>query len=260
MTIPAIPAPSSRPSSARLGAALRQLTLAESRRLTREPMFLMGTVGFPVLFYALFGLPRDGLSAAASQVTLLNMAAFSLVSLSLFSFGANVAAERTGGWLRLMRASPMPLPAYVAAKVLAAWAYGALSLTLLFAFAGLVGGVWLGLAGLLAALKLLLGMSSLVALGLALGFLVRPAAATVAANVASLLLVFASGLAMPLEMLPAGLARVAPLLPTYHLGVVGRSPLLGAEHELRSWGVLLGYTLVLGVVAAWAARRDEARE
>lgn len=260
MTTPTLPTPSARSPSAPLGPALWALTLAESRRLTREPMFLVGTVGFPVLFYALFGLPRDGLPPAASQLTLLNLAAFSLVSLSLFSFGANVAAERTGGWLRLLRTSPVPLPVYVAAKVLAAWLYGALSLTLLLTFAGVVGGVWLGTAGLLAALKLLLGMSSLVALGLAIGFLVRPAAATVVANVASLLLVFASGLAMPLEMLPAGLARVAPLLPTYHLGVVGRSPLLGSQHEALSWLVLLGYTLLFGAVAAWALRRDEARE
>lgn len=260
MTTPTVPAPSTRRPSAPLGPALRQLTLAESRRLTREPMFLVGTVGFPVLFYALFGLPREGLPPAASQLTLLNLAAFSLVSLSLFSFGANVAAERTGGWLRLMRTSPVPLAAYIAAKVLAAWLYGALSLALLFTFAGVVGGVWLGTAGFLAALKLLLGMSALVALGLMLGFLVRPAAATVVANVASLLLVFASGLAMPLEMLPAALGRVAPLLPTYHLGVVGRSPLLGAEREALSWLILLGYTLLFGTVAAWALRRDEAGE
>jgi len=113
MTTPALSAPSTRPSSVPLGPALRQLTLAESRRLTREPMFLMGTVGFPVLFYALFGLPREGLPAA-SQITLLNLAAFSLVSLSLFSSGAHVAAECTGGWLRLLRTSPVRLPTYIA--------------------------------------------------------------------------------------------------------------------------------------------------
>ena len=257
-TIPTPAAASARPP---FWSALAQLTLAESRRLTREPMFLLGTVGFPVLFYSLFGLPRDDMPLEFSRTALLNLAAFSLISLSLFSFGVNVADERKVGWLRLLRASPMPLPTYILAKVLAAWLYGGAAVALLMTFAGVVGGVWLGWgASVEALLKLLLGATPLVALGLALGFLVRPAAAVVVANVASLLLVFASGLAMPLEMLPAFLSRVAPVLPTYHLGVVARSAVGSGANEGLSWLVLLSYTLLFAVIAAVAMRRDEARE
>ncbi|MFC6619401.1 hypothetical protein [Deinococcus radiophilus] len=140
-TIPTPAAASARPP---FWSALAQLTLAESRRLTREPMFLLGTVGFPVLFYSLFGLPRDGMPLEFSRTALLNLAAFSLISLSLFSFGVNVADERKVGWLRLLRASPMPLPTYILAKVLAAWLYGGAAVALLMTFAGVVGGVWLG--------------------------------------------------------------------------------------------------------------------
>lgn len=244
---------------------LLHLTLAEVRRLTREPMFLVGTVGFPVLFYSLFGLPRGGLAAQippeAIRAVLLNMAAFSLVSLTLFSFGVNVATERTGGWLKLLRASPMSLVAYLSAKVLAAWLYGGLAVALLLLYAGVAGGVWLGLgASLLAIFKLLLGATPLVALGLAIGFLVRPAAATVVANVASLLLVFASGLAMPLSMLPPFLGTIAPYLPTYHLGVVGRSALAAGPNEALSWLVLAGFTALFAGITFWAIRRDEVRE
>lgn len=258
MTAVPLPAPAARPAFL---PALWQLTLAESRRLSREPMFAMGTVGFPVLFYSLFGLPREGMPPEFSRDVLLSMAAFSLVSLSLFSFGVNVATERTEGWLRLLRAAPMPGPAYLIAKVLAAWLYGGLAVLLLLLYAGLVGGVWLGTGvSALALVKLLLGLSPLVALGLALGFTVRPAAAVVVANIASLLLVFGSGLAMPLQMLPGFVARAAPYLPTYHLGVVGKSPVNGAVGEPLSWLVLLGYTLLFGAVAAVAMRRDETRE
>lgn len=242
-------------------APLLQLWLAESRRLTREPMFLLGTVGFPVLFYSLFGMPRGDLPPEASRAALLNLSAFSLVSLTLFSFGANVATERTGGWLRLLRASPMPLGAYLGAKVLAAWLYGAAAVALLMAYAGLVGGVWLGWGpSLLAVLRLLLGASPLVALGLAIGFLVRPAGATVAANVANLLLVFAGGLAMPLSMLPGALAKLAPFLPTYHLGAVARSTTLPVPHEAGHWLALLAFTALFSGLAVWAMRRDESRE
>ncbi|MFC6592920.1 ABC transporter permease [Deinococcus lacus] len=241
--------------------ALFQLWLSESRRLTREPMFLVGTVGFPVLFYSLVGMPRGDMTPEMSRAALLNLSAFSLVSLTLFSFGANVAAERTGGWLRLLRASPMPPGAYLGAKVLAAWVYGAASVALLMAYAGLVGGVWLGLwPSLLAVFKLLLGASPLVALGLAIGFLVRPAGATVVANVANLLLVFAGGLAMPLSMLPGFLTHLAPWLPTFHLGAVARSALVPVADEAGHWLALLAFTALFSVVALWAMRRDEARE
>lgn len=250
------------PSPVRVLRSLGLLTLAESRRLTREPMFLIGTVGFPVLFYSLFGLPRGGVGPEVSRAALLNLAAFSLVSLSLFSFGANVAAERSGGWLRLMRASPMPLWAYLSAKLLAAWLYGALAVTLLMLYAGAVGGVWLGSPGVygLALLKLLLGASPLVALGLAIGFLAPPAAAGPLANVFSLLLVFLGGLALPLPMLPPALARWAPLLPTFHLGAVAGSVLSPVPGEAGHWLVILATTLLLGALALWGLRRDESRE
>ncbi|UTA52276.1 hypothetical protein MSS93_14830 [Deinococcus radiodurans] len=79
---------------------LAQLTLGELRRLLRSPMFTVGAIGFPVMFFALFGLPAvqeyGATDPHVGPVILTQFAAYSLLSLALFSFGAAVATERSG--------------------------------------------------------------------------------------------------------------------------------------------------------------------
>lgn len=261
-----LPAPSGSARRAATLPALGQLTLAEVRRLTRNPMFAVGTIGFPVLWFSLFGLPNLGQKlpdgSSLGPYMLVNFGAAALLTLAFFSFGVNVAVERTGGWLKLLRASPMRAPLYFTAKVLAAMLFAAVSLSLLYAFGHFVGGVTLGLGTALAVLgKLLLGMIPVVALGLAIGFLVNPTAANVIANIVSIVMSFASGLFMPLSMLPGFMRKLAPYLPAYHLGEVGRSPLAAPSGgESGHWLILAGFTVLFGLLAAWGFRKDEARE
>lgn len=243
---------------------LAQLVLAELRRLFRNPMFAVGTLGFPIMFFALFGLPviHQTLDSGANvgQYILVSFGTYSLLSLAMFSFGAAVAAERTGGWLRLLRASPLPAPLYLAAKGIAALLFSALSLTLLYAFAHFAGGVTLPLGkGILIAAQLLVGLLPLIALGLCIGFLASPASASVVANIISVLVSFGSGLFVPLEQLPRFVQNVAPYLPSYHLAQLGWNAVTGQGDNTVHWLWLAGHTLVFGLIAAWAYRRDEAR-
>ncbi|GMA14795.1 ABC transporter permease [Deinococcus metallilatus] len=243
---------------------LTQLVLAELRRLARNPMFALATLGFPILFFALFGLPAVHEKTAAGvnvgQYILVSFGTYSLLTLAMFSFGAAVASERTGGWLRLLRASPLPAPLYLLAKVIAALLFSALSLALLYAFAHFVGGVTLPAGqALLIAGKLLLGMVSLIALGLCIGFLANPTSASVIAQIISVLVSFGSGLFVPLDQLPKFVQNLAPYLPSYHLAQIGWNTLAGQGNDAPHWVWLAGYTLVFALVAAWAYRRDEAR-
>lgn len=258
-----LPAPSA--GRTPLLPALAQLILAELRRMSRNPMFAVGTLGFPVLWFALFGLPnvrytmQDG--SPVGQYLIVSFGTYALLSLALFSFGAAVATERRGGWLRLLRASPLPMGLYFAAKVVAGLLFSALSLGLLYAFAHFAGGVTLppGLALLILA-KLLLGMVALISLGLCLGFLVNPAAAQVLANVVSIIVSFASGLFVPLNQLPAAVQSLAPYLPGYHLAQLGWGTLArDTGGEWVHWLWLAGYTALFGALALWGVRRDETR-
>ncbi|THF83603.1 ABC transporter permease [Deinococcus sp. KSM4-11] len=258
------PAPSAR--RAPLLPALGTLALAELRRMLRNPMFAVGTIGFPVIFFSLFGLSAVNETTdqgfKVGPLILVNFGAYSLLSLSMFSFGSAVALERTGGWLRLLRASPMPTALYFAGKLLAALCFSALSLAVLYTFAHFTGGVTIpvGLALLLLG-KLLLGIIPLIALGLCIGFLVTPTGAQITANLVSVLMSFASGLFTPLDQMPAFVQKLAPYLPAYHLGAVARGTVVGqTSGEATHWLALAAFTLVFGALAAWGFRKDEARE
>lgn len=260
-----LPQPATTTHRAPLLPALAQLTLAEMRKLLRNPMFAVGTIGFPILFFALFGLPNvhdttpDGTPLGPYMTV--SFGATALLSLAIFSFGVGIAVERTSGWMRLLRSSPLPAPLYFAAKIIAALLFSALALILLYAFAHFVGGVTIPLGVALTALgKLLLGMIPLVAMGLAIGFLVNFNAANVVAQIINLLMAFGSGLYMPLFLLPKFVQKAAPFLPAYHLGVVGRSPLVPTPDEGKSWLALAAFTLFFGALAVWGWKKDESRE
>ena len=245
--------------------ALAQLVRAELRRLVRNPMYAIGTIGFPVMFFALFGLPviREvgPRNPNIGPVLLVQFAAYSLLSLAMFSFGAVVATERTGGWLRLLRSSPLPIPLYFAGKVGAALVFSAVCLLALYTFAHFAGGVTLPPVLALTILgKLLLGCVPLIALGFMIGFLINPTAANVIANVVSVLMSFASGLFVPLNGLPDVMQKLAPYLPTYHLAQVGWGTVTGnTSGEPMHWLSLALYALVFGALAIWGLKKDEAR-
>ena len=136
------------------------------------------------------------------------------------------------------------------------------ALALLFAFAVVVGHLrepvsfLATLAGLL-----VIGMIPFVLLGLAIGYLASPTVAAPVANLISLPLSFASGLFVPVRMLPASVQLAAPFLPSYHVAELGWT-LLGA-------GDGGGYTTHLAWIAAYSAgflvlavvayRRDEGK-
>ena len=249
----------------RPGSALLYLIRCEILKLIRVPMFAIPTFVFPIMFFAMFGLPNinntiGGIDAGAYMMA--SYGAYSVMSVALFSFGVAIAAERGLGWNKLLRTTPLqPLTTFVS-KVAMALLFGAVSLLALFAFGAAVGGVrmplltWVQLSGLL-----VLGMIPFVALGLFIGYLAGPNSAAAVANLIFLPLSFASGLFLPLDFLPDIIRRVAPYLPAYHTGQLGWTT-LGAG-DGKGYGVHLlwiaGYTalfLALAVVAYW---RDEGK-
>lgn len=266
MTTPTLPAPTARTRRAPLLPALGQLVRAELRRMFRNPMFTVGTIGFPIMFFGLFGLPnvKETTSAGVNvgQIILVTFAVYSLLSLAMFSFGSAVATERTGGWLRLLRASPLPVPIFFVARIVAALFFGALAVAALYAFAHFVGGVTLPLGLALTVLgKLLLGLIPLIALGLAVGFLANPQAAQITAQLISVLMSFASGLFVPLDQLPKVVQQIAPYMPAYHLGQIVTHSVTGQTGgEMTHWLALAAFGLVFGALAVWGMKRDESRE
>lgn len=246
-------------------SALTYLIRCELVKLLRVPAFAIPTLLFPILFFALFGLPSAGKNLNNADVSygaylMASYGAYAVMAVALFSFGTSIASERGLGWNRLLRATPLRASTFFAAKTAMALLVGLLALLLLFAFGALVGGIrmgaatWTGLIGLS-----LIGMVPFIALGLCIGYVAGPSSAPPVANLIFLPLSFASGLFIPLPFLPAAVRAAAPCLPAYHTAQLGWT-LLGAGDGRGTAFHLLwvaGYALVFLGLALLAFRRDQ---
>ncbi|HVT37997.1 MAG TPA: ABC transporter permease [Gemmatimonadaceae bacterium] len=246
--------------------ALRAATFAELLKVLRVPSFMVPTIAFPILFFAMFGLPNASRTIAGINLGAYLMAsygAYAIMATALISFGVSIAAERALGWNRLLRVTPLTPGAYFGAKTIMALALSAMSLTALFTFGFAVGHVslplltWLKLGGVL-----LVGTVPFLLLGTAIGYSVSPAAAAPITTLIFLPLSFASGLFMPLAMLPRAVQQAAPWLPSYHVGQLGWTTIGGGDG--RGLGPHLlwigGYAVIFGLFAFAAHRRDEGRQ
>lgn len=233
-------------------------TQYELARLMRTRAYSLSVIGFPVLFYLLFGAANHGKAVALYLVA--GYACMGVVSACLFGIGATLAMERSQGWLDLKRASPMPRIAFLGAKVATCVAFGLIIASVLMALGTGLGGVTItGVQAAALTGVVLAGSIPFAAMGFLIALLVPPNAAPSIINMIYLPLSFASGFWMPLSALPHWLQAVAPALPTYHLAeialaVFGMAP---ASGMVLHWAVLGGFT-VLMLAAAWITflRRD----
>ena len=190
----------------------------EFLRVLRTPSFAVPTLLFPPMFYLLFGLLLNRNSAEAAYYLLATYSVFGVMGPGLFGFGVGVAIERERGWLALKRVAPMPPGAYLLAKMTMAMMFAVIIYVVLALMARFFGGVhlagwqWLAL-GVIA----VCGALPFCALGLLIGSRVNAAAAPAFVNFIYLPMAFLSGLWMPLSLLPAFFAQIAPLWPAYHL-------------------------------------------
>jgi ABC-2 type transport system permease protein len=231
----------------------------------RTRAFSLSAIGFPVMFYCLFGLVmnrNETMSAGVSVAKYLlgGYAVFGALGAAIFGIGIGTAMDRSAGWLDLKLASPMPPLAYVLAKCSMAVVFSLIIVSILT-----VLGITLGHVSITfnefahIALYAAVGAVPFSCLGLAMAFLVPPASAGGIANLIYLPMSFLSGLWVPIRFLPHILQTIAPIFPTYHLaqlmyGALG-APSLGSSYG--HWASLLGFTLVMLGVAWMAFRRIE---
>jgi ABC-2 type transport system permease protein len=229
----------------------------------RLPVYSISTIMFPVMFYILFGLLLNrghevgGVDVSAYMIA--TYGTFGVMGASLFGFGVGVAMERGLGWLQVKRASPMPPFAYFTAKVVTSMAFSAIIVLVLMTLGLLFGGVHFSAAQALRLLAtLVVGSICFCAMGLAIGAFAGPNSAPAIVNLLYLPMSFASGLWIPIEMLPRFLQRVAPLLPPFHLGQLALG-VVGAGHGAngRHWEALIGFALLCLGIARVGFQRDE---
>ena len=224
----------------------------EALRMLREPAFCLPVIGFPVLFYLLFGVLLDKGEGKAAQYLLATYGAFGVIGAGLFGFGVTIAVDREKGLLRLKRALPVPPGALLLAKMVMAMSFAAIISLVLAVIAATVAGVALEPSQWIRLFVIdVLGVLPFCAIGLYVGSLVGGNAAPALLNMLYLPMAFLSGLWLPLTILPNILSTIAPLWPAYHLGQLALK-VVGFDMGQPVWVhvlVLAGITVLFFVLA-----------
>jgi ABC-2 type transport system permease protein len=243
-----LPAPTSAAHTLRI---FRKEAKYEFLKLLRAKSFSFSTIGFPVMFYVLFGIANRNGTAGNIHIAkymLGGYACFGLIGAALFGIGVGLASELAAGWLELKRASPMPAPAYLFAKCATAVAFGLIIVSILTLIATTFGGVLLTPLELAKMLGMtVVGSICFASMGFLLALLVPANAAPAIVNLIYLPMSFLSGLWMPLRFMPHWLQSIAPALPTYHLSqlMLGIFGYQDAMSRGTHWNALLGFTLLM---------------
>lgn len=229
-------------------------------RMLRTRAFSLSVIGFPIMFYLLFGASNRQTDFA--RYLMASYACMGVVSACLFGIGMGISMERAQGWLELKLASPMPRLAYLCAKIVSSAAFAVIILLALVTLSITVGGTHVTVVEIGRLMVIVLaGSLPFAAMGLLIAVLVPANSAPGIINLIYLPMSFASGFWMPISYLPHWLQLIAPALPTYHLAQLALSVIGAAQPGgmAAHWQVLAGYTLVL-FGAAWIIfTRQEAK-
>ena len=232
-------------------------TRAQCLTVARTPAFTVPTLVFPLMFYVFFGVVM-AFAPMMPTYLLATYGVFGIIPPSLFGFGVGLATERESGALLLKQTTPMPVGAYLFARVAMALLFGAAVVLGLFVLGATAAGValhrwqWFALAGVVLA-----GVVPFCALGLAIGAWVRAQAAVAIVNLVYLPMAFLSGLWVPVWVFPSFLQELAVVFPAYHLAQLALKVIAMDEGQPAAvhLTVLAACTVVFVVVASFGFRR-----
>lgn len=235
-------------------------TRYEILRTLRNRRFFIFSLIFPlVLFYVIAGDNRhahlDGISFPLYYMT--GMIAFGTMS-AVVAGGARIALERSLGWARQMRITPLSVGAYFRAKLVTSYLMALVSVVLL-GLAGLSLGVhlapghWAVLVGLV-----LVGIAPFAVLGILMGNLLN--ADSMGPALGGVVTLFALlGGSFGQLFTSGAMHKIIELLPSYWLVQASASALDGNGWPLEGWIVVAAWTAGLAVLAWLAYRSDTAR-
>lgn len=244
-----------------LGGFNLTLLSIELRRMLRNRRTIIFTLIFPAALFFAFGSGND----AGQSVGRGNVAAYILVSMALYGAaltaaagGTTVALERSLGWSRQLRLTPLRPAAYILVKALVALTLGALAIAVVNV-AGVLQhkpsmptSVWISCAVLTLFCTLVFA-----ALGVFVGYLVPGENAMQVLGPGLALFSFLGNVFIPIDQ-GTTMWHIASLTPMFGVAEVSRAPLTG---DLPWYAVVnaLAWLAIFVAGAAWRMSRDTAR-
>jgi ABC-2 type transport system permease protein len=227
----------------------------EVRRTLRDTMFVIFGVGMPVMMYLLFTNLGDN-DPEWKTISMVGMAAYGAVG-SALSTGGGVAEDKTIGWLRQLRVTPMTPRQVVAGRALTGSVTVLPSIAAVLVAGGLVNGVRLDVWQWAAvALLLWLGSIPFTLLGLGNGYRLTAQTTGVANMVCNLGLSVLGGLWFPIALFPGWLQSVSSYTPTNRFAQLGTAVADGHAPSAAAVAVLAAWLLAFGSYAVVSYRRS----
>jgi ABC-2 type transport system permease protein len=233
----------------------------EVLRSFRNRRFLVLSLAFPIVLYLAITAPNrhhtfDG--AAFPLYFMTGMATLCAMS-AVISAGAVISAERSVGWTRQLRLTPLTTRGYFGAKLACGFLRALFTLVLL-GLAGTAFGVRLSAGAWLTVLGLLVvGLVPFAVLGLLVGHLLRADSMAVAVGGIVTLFSLLGGAYAFLLATSGPFFQVIKAIPSYWLVQAGRAAHGGGGWPAEGWLVVAAWTAVLVPLAVLAYRRDTAR-
>ncbi|RFC75398.1 ABC transporter permease [Streptomyces sp. AcE210] len=226
----------------------------EVRRTLRDTMFVIFGVGMPVMMYLLFTNLGEN-DPGWKTISMVGMAAYGAVGAAL-STGGGVAEDKTIGWLRQLRVTPMTPRQVVAGRALTGSVTVLPSIAAVLLAGGLVNGVRLDVWQWAAvALLLWLGSIPFTLLGLGNGYRLTAQTTGVANMVCNLGLSVLGGLWFPIALFPGWLQAVSSYTPTNRFAQLGTAVADGHAPSAAAVTVLAAWLLAFGSYAVVSYRR-----
>jgi ABC-2 type transport system permease protein len=234
----------------------------ELRRMLRNRRTIVFTLILPAALLLSLGGQQGWQDKAGSG----NVAAYILVSMALYGAaltaaagGSMVALERSLGWSRQLRLTPLNPVAYILMKAIVALTMGALAISavnlvgILQSKAEMPTSVWVASAAVTLFCTL-----TFAALGVFVGYLVPGENVMQILGPGLALLSFLGGVFIPLDQYSEPVRQIAYWTPMYGVAEVARAPL---THELPWYAVVnaVAWFAIFVAGAAWRMSKDTAR-
>lgn len=248
----------------RLGGFNFIILRLEIRRLLRNRRTALFTMVMPVLFFLLFGLNHAYANEKSGSG---NVSAFIMISMALYgavvattSGGAMVSIERSAGWSRQLRLTPLSPAAYITIKMLTSLVLGTSSVVAVYIVGALTktpsmpGYLWLATGATASVASLVFA-----AYGLFMGYLLPTENVMQILSFTLVLFSFAGGLFIPLSQFPHLLQEVAKFTPLYGLNQLVHAPLVQSGAPWMWILNAVAWLLIFAGGASWRMRGDTAR-
>jgi ABC-2 type transport system permease protein len=229
----------------------------DMRRLFRNRRFLIFTVAFPLLLFLFIANSNkstklEGIPFPVYYLT--GMVAWGTMN-AVSAAGGIIAFERSVGWTRQLRITPLSARGYIATKVATGYVLACTTIVVLYIASvsvpiHLTAGGWLLMTALV-----LVGLPPFAALGIFLGHSLAPDTMGPAIGIISAVFALLGGAWFPIST-SGTLYDVTKLLPSFWLVQAGRAGLTHQAWPLEGWLVILVWTAAFTLLAVRAYRRD----